>query len=416
VVCAAPAGAEPLAIDVLAGLGALVDHSLVQRRAVEEEAAAVAGGEEPRFGMLHVIREYGLAQLEASDEAQATREAHAAFFADRAREAALALNSKTEGPWRGWLARERDNLRSALDWAREERHMNRTLWIGAALARDDLVRGSYTEARRRLERVLADAAGDSNIDPEARLLAVSRAGLFASAQRDLARATELAHEQLALARELGTPQYIADARAGLALLALDRRASDEALRYAEESLAVARQAGDPAAIAYALENLALARLVLGKLPEAWALAEEGLELSRQAGFLWGQGVNAGVLALIRCRKADPMGALQVLREGAAALRAHGGLHGLVGILQAAACAWAVAGEGPRGARALGAAEAAMAHAEGTPGMALLRWTEEMTAPARAALGEERWAQAFAAGRALTLEEALADALDEKGAG
>ncbi len=261
--------------------------------------------------------------------------------------------------------------------------------------------------------MLADAAGDSIVDPEARLLAVSRAGLFASAQRDLARATELAHEQLALAREVGNPKYVADARAGLALLALDRGAPDEAFRYAEESLTIARQAGDPAAIAYALENLARARLIVGELPQARALAEEGLELSRRAGFLWGQGVNAGVLALICCREADPMGALRVLREGAAALRAHGGLHGLVGILQAAACAWAVAGEGRRGARVLGAADAAMAHAEGTPGMALLRWTEEVTAPARAALGEERWAQAFAAGSALSLEEALADALDEK---
>jgi hypothetical protein len=38
--------------------------------------------------------------------------------------------------------------------------------------------------------------------------------------------------------------------------------------------------------------------------------------------------------------------------------------------------------------------------------------EAMVAPARAVLGEEQWAAAFAAGRALTLEEAVAEALEE----
>jgi hypothetical protein len=42
--------------------------------------------------------------------------------------------------------------------------------------------------------------------------------------------------------------------------------------------------------------------------------------------------------------------------------------------------------------------------------------EEAVAPARAALGEEQWAAAFAAGRALTLEEAVAEALEESSPG
>ncbi|HEY7850920.1 MAG TPA: helix-turn-helix domain-containing protein, partial [Ktedonobacterales bacterium] len=70
-VCVAPEGAEPLGGDVLAGLSALVDQSLVQQR---EE------GGEPRFGMLHVVREYALDRLEASGEAEALRRAHAAYM------------------------------------------------------------------------------------------------------------------------------------------------------------------------------------------------------------------------------------------------------------------------------------------------------------------------------------------------
>jgi len=44
-VCLAPSGAEPLELDLLVGMGTLVDQSLVHQR---EE------GDAPRFGMLHV--------------------------------------------------------------------------------------------------------------------------------------------------------------------------------------------------------------------------------------------------------------------------------------------------------------------------------------------------------------------------
>jgi hypothetical protein len=42
--------------------------------------------------------------------------------------------------------------------------------------------------------------------------------------------------------------------------------------------------------------------------------------------------------------------------------------------------------------------------------------ETMAAPAHELLGEERWAAAFAAGQALTLEEAVAEALEESSPG
>ena len=96
-VCAAPEGAEPLGVDVLEGLSGLVDQSLVQQR---EE------GGEPRFGMLHVIREYALERLEAVEasagsgpsagsppDAEALRRAHAAWV--------LALVERAEPELRG---------------------------------------------------------------------------------------------------------------------------------------------------------------------------------------------------------------------------------------------------------------------------------------------------------------------------
>jgi hypothetical protein len=75
----------------------------------------------------------------------------------------------------------------------------------------------------------------------------------------------------------------------------------------------------------------------------------------------------------------------------------------------------VAGQGARAARLLGAA-AAQREALGAPQPANERAdVEQAVAGARDALGEEGWAAAFAAGRTLTLKDAIAEALGKAGA-
>jgi predicted ATPase len=115
-VCAAPEGVEPLHLDMLEGLSALVDQNLVQQR---EE------GGEPRFAMLHVIREYALERLEASEggteggtEVDTLRRTHAAYYVAFAERAWSALSAAVEGDdlvaHVKRLRPEQDNLRAAL--------------------------------------------------------------------------------------------------------------------------------------------------------------------------------------------------------------------------------------------------------------------------------------------------------------
>src|SRR5690606_37698090 len=58
-------------LEVVRGLNALVDHSLIYRMDHEDE---------PRFSLLETIREFGLARLAASGEGAETRGRHAAYF------------------------------------------------------------------------------------------------------------------------------------------------------------------------------------------------------------------------------------------------------------------------------------------------------------------------------------------------
>jgi predicted ATPase/transcriptional regulator with XRE-family HTH domain len=96
-------------LDILAGLQALLDHSLL-RQEVSLEG-------EPRFSMLETIREYALERLELSGEADAIRRRHAIYHLE------LAHQAEKESPvqQRVWLDRlqcELGNLRAALAWCR----------------------------------------------------------------------------------------------------------------------------------------------------------------------------------------------------------------------------------------------------------------------------------------------------------
>jgi hypothetical protein len=76
---------------------------------------------------------------------------------------------------------------------------------------------------------------------------------------------------------------------------------------------------------------------------------------------------------------------------------------------------ALEGRGDHAARLLGAEQALLAQAGGRPAAGLQTAVNDLIAPARAALGEAAWADAFAAGRALTLDEVTAAALGESAA-
>jgi predicted ATPase len=101
-------------------LGSLVDKSLLR--------CQDGPNEEPRFGMLQVIREFLLEQLEAHGEAAAARERHARHFLAMLESSGPVLlpaldelGARQRGPAADpgrhlRLALEQNNLRAALRW------------------------------------------------------------------------------------------------------------------------------------------------------------------------------------------------------------------------------------------------------------------------------------------------------------
>ena len=184
-------GAGEPALDVLEGLAALVDKSLMQRLGPNDD--------EPRFGMLETIREFAWEQPEARREASPMRRQHAAFYL----QIAEATDAQAEGV--GWprllerMDRELDILRAALTWSAETPDRAELgLRLAAALNPFWEGRGYWTEGRSWLERLLDQAHA-----AEAPVLAAAlmSAGNLAFFQGDMAAARAYLERSLEICRQ-----------------------------------------------------------------------------------------------------------------------------------------------------------------------------------------------------------------------
>jgi tetratricopeptide (TPR) repeat protein len=242
------------------------------------------------------------------------------------------------------------------------------------------------------------------------------AGELATFQGKFSRALPLLEQGLTLARESGDLALTVRVLHRLGVVAQSQGDLGRATSWYEESLALARQLGEPALIRFPLKDLAQVAYYQGDLQQADAHIAVVVEMDRQAGDLNFQAYDLGIWAAIRLRQGDLPQTFRLLREALTVLReaVERGWPVMIYVpyqLLSLAEALAVAGRSEQAARFLGAAEAQRA-TQGIPWRVLERADTEVTAaPVRAALGEEAWAVAYAAGQALTLEEAIAEALD-----
>jgi predicted ATPase/DNA-binding SARP family transcriptional activator len=256
--------------DVLDGLAALVDSSLVRR--VEESDGSL------RFHMFEMVREFAVERLEESGEAPVVRRAHALYWLSVAEEAAPQVVGPEQRTWLDWLEADHENLRAALQWTRESGEGQTGLRFAVALREFWRRRNHVDDAAVVLPALLAL--------PGAELPSVNRVYALSSAAgfgRDLGRNAEadrLSAEAVSLARELGDKPALA--------YALRERAQDDpvAIRKVllEESLSLCREAGDTLGTARALVNLAnIAYLDDYDLPKARVLSDEAIALGRACG-------------------------------------------------------------------------------------------------------------------------------------
>ncbi|MFH8367099.1 ATP-binding protein [Streptomyces sp. NPDC018031] len=384
-VCVGPGPAEE---DTLATLASLVTQSLV----VREEAAG-----QVRYRMLGTVRAYGARWLAELGETERLRRRHRDWYLGVATWCELEWNSGRQAEVAERLERELPDLRLALEYCLRtpgEAHVGQYLagtlwfcWIGC---------GRPAEGGGWLERALALDCGR----PEARAKALWVAGLTAVARGEAGAALGLLRECAAVAADRGDRTAAAHATQVLGAAALiggDLRRAAALLREALEHLG----AQDPRQPLVLMARVQLAQALAfdGDLAAARALCEEAAGTAGAAGERWARSYALYVLAFVRRAEGDDQGARRLLHECLALKQPVRDEVGMVVALELLASLVAEA-DPELAARLQGAAEA------GWRGLGTERFgSRHFDAPhlmcaeqARAALGEEGYRRAVAAGR------------------
>ncbi len=259
--------------DVLDGLGSLVDKSLLRR-------GEGADGE-PRFTMLETIREYATEQLAEAGRADAVRDRHAAWFLALAEGAAGALMGADKRAALDSLELEDDNLRAALTWVTNARHVETALRLGTALWRFWQMRGYLDEGLDRLKAVLA--MPECADYAERRLEALDAAGGLAYWRGDYEMARTYYGEALEAHRAQGDPRAIAESLYNLSFPYTFELDTTKGRELIEEALKLFEQAGDTTGVARARWALSNIHYTSGRMEEARALALQALETFEAIG-------------------------------------------------------------------------------------------------------------------------------------
>jgi tetratricopeptide (TPR) repeat protein len=396
-------------LDTLGGLASLADNSLVRQEEQEDG--------QPRFLMLETIREYAVEQLEREprpegarqEEADAIRRRHAAYYLAFAEEAEPQLTGPEREAWVGRLVREHDNLRAALRWLAARGDAETGLRLAAALSPFWWGQGFVTEGLAHLRTLLALPPADTS--PAVRAKALWQASNLAIEQEDLAAAQSFQEELVALQRDRGDPIGIAEALSQWGRVAREMGDFDRARGLFAESLALYRAAGHRLGVATQIDRLGTVAHALGDFAEAARRYEESRAIFEELGHrrfvIWSLH-NQGCLALDR---GDTAAARPLLGESLARRWEEGNRLDSIGSLALFACLAAAEGQSERALRLAGAAQAQGEALGARLGIMqrseLERWLERAWHALSAGAAETAWAE----GRAMTFEQAVAYALD-----
>jgi tetratricopeptide (TPR) repeat protein len=270
------------------------------------------------------------------------------------------------------------------------------------LARDQC---DYAAARAHLEEALArfrEIASQRGAS-----LALTELGHLAMEQGEHAAAHSHFEEALALLQGAGDHE-VAGCFVDLGCLATERGDFVAARAHFEEALARCRELGDKRGLARALLCSGDLARKEGDRRRARRLYEECLAVERELGNR-GEAI-LGALANLAADEGDHVEARRLWGMSLAERQQIGHFHTIAGCLEGFAYLCSKQGQAERAAQLLGAAEGLREAVRSSLPLRDRADHECAASGARAALGEEAFARAWAEGQAMTREQAVAQAL------
>ena len=249
-------------------LEALREASLVQTS---------TAGAETRYGLLETLREFACARMRAHGRADDAHRKHAEYFAALVERAAPELVGPDQKAWLERLARDDENLRSALTWS-AEKHAAEYGALAAGLGNYWQIRGELSEGRRWISRALAQSP---NLAPERQAALLGHSAQLAFRQGDYAAARAQFEQALECCQRLEDGPAIARMLRGLGNVADSTGNCEVARTFLERALETSTMCGDLAGVGSALNSLGLIASTLGDFALAQTLYEQGLKVARE---------------------------------------------------------------------------------------------------------------------------------------
>ena len=401
-VCGEPDALSDGVVDdgVADGIVSLVDKSLVR----PQEGADGS----PRFTMLESIREYALERLAASGEAATLRERHARYYMAWL-EALMPSLREHRSVVEDRHVAEMSNFALASRWIVGEGDLALGIrWYEAGFrfrSIDSLEHSGRAWRRWHEALITSPEAGPL----EARVKALNYIGLFAKYDHALAQAAAILEEGLVLTRTLDDPNELIEVLYRLGDVYRDQDQYARAAALYEEGLALAHARGNQEAIAGGYHTVAELALLEQDYARALTLAQTSLAHSHNLGVIWLTSHATLNAAFAAAHLGESALAMHYFEQDFSVALTYELIGGIVPRLVGLAGLAVSQGRWERAARLLGATEA-------LGGIDSL-WShfqhheyEWVTTTARAGLDTVAWEAAWAEGRAMTLEQAVAYAL------
>jgi predicted ATPase/DNA-binding SARP family transcriptional activator len=387
---------SPPVTDLMAGLTTLVEGSLLGRPVEPGQA---------RFSMLETIREYALEQLRAAGEDEEIGGRHARFYAALVEQAEPKLTGADQARWLDRLEAEHANLQATLGWASQTGDTDLALLLAARQWRFWQLRGHFAQGRRWLEDVLA-AEGPASMARAKALIGL--AGLcYWQGDWDAAEAA-YGHAR-ELAKGLEDWWLELEALFGLAFtLACHRGELQAAAPIEQQFQALIAEHPEPLAIGLGLATSQMMRLFAGDLDGSRSYGEQCLAGTRTLGERWYESQILRTLALTSMLQGRHQQAEEELRACLEVALELGDLAGVAIDLDRLGQAAVALGRPERAVVVAGAADRLRESVGGGLTVESGRWaTEHPRDAARRFLSDTQIDRAWAQGRTMSLEDALA---------
>lgn len=385
--------------DILDLLTQLVDKSLVT---IDIETG--------RYQFLETLRQFANEKLSEGHELDFIRQQHCEYylkFAKSVRPHILQGSDQTR--WLNQMEIEHNNFRASLTWATETAaHAKIAMELGWAIHILWSARSYVTEARQWLNKILA-------LDPAptpTRADLLRYASDYASSQGDFAGARALEEEGMEISKVLGDEAGVNYSLDGLAMLAGMQGDYRQAAELLEQVLAFRRKTNDTLRLTPTLNNLAIAMRRLGDIDRAKQLYTEAIAITKSIGNPRSLAHSLYGLSEIHAEIKEYASAVKLLRESITIRHQIGELKGLAFSLDSLAMSIYHLGESVLAAQLESASHKIRKELGVVITPATLAENVEFIAQLRARLGEASFEEAWSSGQSMSLEQAVALALDE----